>query len=510
MPHVVPIEDERSTTPTQRNTPLLARETRVLGGRYQVRRLLGRGGMANVFLGDDLILERAVAIKILHTHLADDSSGLERFRREAMTLAAVRSPHVVGIYDIGLDGDGGVFIVMQHVEGPTIEEEIVRTGPMSNARATAVLTQLLDGLAEVHSLGVVHRDIKPSNVILGTSDHVVLLDLGIALDPRRAPLTAPGMVAGTPGYLAPESRTRAESDYASDVYQVGLLMLFLLTGVDFARRCPMKGVADLLDRLPPSLAFMARRALATDPSDRFPSASVMREALELRAPSPPPVTSTPKRARTARQAQPPLAREPVLQLEGPTVELVALSDTAPAIKSAIGESRARTIKTTALQAAQILSVQPETCASMVDFDTVQPTQTRLPIASLRQATATPPRGKIMIVDEDVAFCRTLQRMLKAHDTLIANTPGQALAHLGSDSCIDVILCGLATPGLFHSAVLKTYPQQAGAIIFLTGGSATRETRAFVARMANKCLGRPFDLALLRRLIDDCLEAREVS
>src|SRR6185312_14891762 len=128
---LLPTEDESSTTPTLRSPPLLvAREPRVLGGRYRVRRLLGQGGMADVFLGDDLLLDRTVAIKILRPSLADDSAGLERFRREAMTLATVRSPNVVGIYDIGMQNES-VYLVMQYIDGHTIEQEIARSGPMS-------------------------------------------------------------------------------------------------------------------------------------------------------------------------------------------------------------------------------------------------------------------------------------------------------------------------------------------------------------------------------------------
>jgi serine/threonine-protein kinase len=233
--------------------------------------------MANVFLADDLLLERTVAIKVLHAALAD-SGGLERFRREAVALGAVHSNHVVGIHDMGLDGPD-VYLVMEHIEGKTIEEEVARLGPMSVARAENVIIQLLVGLAEMHAQNLVHRDIKPSNILVDGTGHVVLLDLGIALDTRRARLTQPGMVAGSPGYLAPESRARAESEFTSDVYQVGLLLLFLLTGVDFARRVHLS-IEELLLRLPAPLDRIAGRALAPDPAQRFPSALIMKEAIE--------------------------------------------------------------------------------------------------------------------------------------------------------------------------------------------------------------------------------------
>ncbi len=360
--------------------------------------------MANVFLGDDLLLERAVAIKLLHPELAVDSSGMERFRREAMTLAVVRSPHVVGIYDIGLDEEG-VYLVMQYIEGHTIEQEIARTGAMTPARAETILTQLLDGLAEVHAQGLVHRDIKPSNILLEGDDHVVLLDLGIVLDARRNPLTAPGMVAGTPGYLPPESRTRAESDYSSDVYQVGLLMLLLFTGVDYARRCPISDFEDLMEKLPPAFGAVARRALAIEPSARFPSAEVMKEALIGLAGSAPPER---------------LPNEP-FRLTVP-VQVTA----------------ARTIKTTALQAAQILSAQ------IVSARTDDEEPATLRIVSRRPRTRmpllkAPKRGRILILDDDMAFCGTLDRMLKGmHDVLVVKTPRQALAHIEGGARADAI------------------------------------------------------------------------
>ncbi|MBA3502591.1 MAG: serine/threonine-protein kinase [Myxococcota bacterium] len=471
MLNLVPLEDERSTTPTRKNLPFVC-ETRVLGGRYQLRRLIGRGGTADVFLGDDLILERAVAVKLLHTHLAEDMSALERFRREAMTLAAVRSAHVVGIHDIGADGDG-VFIVMEYVEGHTLEEVVARSGPMSVARAGAVLAQLLDGLTDVHALGLVHRDIKPSNIIIGASDHVVLLDLGIALDPLRVPLTAPGMVAGTPAFLPPESSTRAESDYASDVYQVGLLMLFLLTG---ARRFPAKGIDDLFAKISPSLGAMARRALAADPAERYPSALVMRAELEsvLTGPAPEKLRSD----RPTVQARP-LARPCDRAPQAP----------APAIN--LAEVPTKVIKTS-------------------DDRVVRIRRERVRLPALEEGDeAAAIRGKIMLVDEDLAFCRTLQRMLRGHDTLIVTTATQALAHLEGGSRADVILCGLPTPRLFHSAVFDECPAQADAIIFLSAGRSLAEARALVAKKTNKCLGRPFDLALLKRLIYESLVASRV-
>jgi serine/threonine protein kinase, bacterial len=502
MLQLVSAEDESSTTPTLRNAPLLRPcETRVLGGRYRVRRLLGRGGMAEVFLGDDLLLERAVAIKILHPGLAEDSSGLERFRREAMTLAAVRSPHVVGIYDIGLAIEG-VYLVMQYIDGHTIEQEIVRTGPMPHTRVTVVLRQLLAGLAEVHAQGLIHRDIKPSNVLLDRNGHVVLLDLGIAFDPRRAPLTAPGMIAGTPGYMAPESRTRAENEYTSDVYQVGLLMLFLLTGIDVARQCPTGDFEELIQSLPPSLAEVAQRALAADPVERFPSAAVMKEALDgAHARSALEDRAKPVRARTAREHRRlATGSERAAKNDRPTVELepshavTSMVDTS--LLAVRGEKAlpSRNLKTTALQAAQVLSAR-----LAAHSGTARPI---LPTAGLQKA---PARNRILIVDDDSVFCATLVRMLTpSYELVVADTTTKALAQLASETRVDVILCGLAAPIEFYRAVQEASHEQADAIVFLMDGRSTNETRAFLARTRNKRLGKPFEIALLKQLIGECL------
>jgi serine/threonine-protein kinase len=310
MDSLISNEDSRSVTPTMEILPLRESVLRTVAGRYHLRRLIGRGGMADVYLGDDLLLERDVAIKILHQHIALDDSGLERFRREALALAALVSPHVVAVYDVGLDKDCA-FLVMHYIDGNTIEQQIIRHGPMSAQQAEAVLVQVLDGLTAIHSCGLIHRDIKPSNVLIDANDHVVLLDFGIALHRRRAPLTAPGMVAGTPGYLAPE----CDVELTSDLFQVGLLMVYLLTGVEPARFISeSKTIDSLLIRVPCRLADVARRALATDPAQRFESAETMKEAVRA-------------------AASPWTASDERTTIEMSPVQLLGLIDTAPVIAS---------------------------------------------------------------------------------------------------------------------------------------------------------------------------------
>jgi serine/threonine protein kinase len=360
MPESELPQDNTSTTPTTKMVPLkVVHDRRLLGCRYRVGRLIGRGGMANVYVADDLLLERVVAIKILHRDIASDAKGLERFRREAMALATVTSPHVVGIHDIGLQRDGA-YLVMQHIDGQTLEQDVTVAGAMAPARARNVLGQILDGLVLMHAQGVLHRDIKPSNVVLDASDHVVLLDLGIALDKRRAPLTSPGMVAGTFGYLAPESRALGTSALTSDVYQVGLLVLFLLTGVDPGRRDEGTGVEDLLARVPAPFAHVARRALATDPAARFPSAAHMKRALSTEL-----AATVPRQTRTA---------------EIGALELLALVTQTSHSTETAGPRSELDARTTEIEAAQILSVRPS--RQQISASAVAPARARMRVVRM--------------------------------------------------------------------------------------------------------------------------------
>ena len=244
--------------------------TPALTERYRMGQLLGSGGMADVFCADDLHLERAVAIKVLHDVHAMDSSGVERFRREAIALAGITSPNVARIHDAQL-GAPRPYLVMEYINGVTVDEEVTRTGPLEPARVEAVLVQMLEALVAIHAKGLVHRDIKPSNVLVEPSGRVVLIDLGIAFDRRRSPLTAPGMAAGTPGYFVPD----VEPGPASDIYQLGLLAVFMITGEDRACRADAVNLDVIAGAVPNHLAGVLQRALAVDPAERYQTAQSM-------------------------------------------------------------------------------------------------------------------------------------------------------------------------------------------------------------------------------------------
>jgi serine/threonine protein kinase len=279
---VVAIEDGTPTmpmtVPAKRRSP--APETpeapRVLAGRYELRRRLGSGGMANVYLAHDGMLHRDVAVKILRPELAADPQIAQRFAREAMALAAVDSPHVVAIHDVVLGDDA--FLVLRYVTGRSLDALLALESPLSLDRSVRLIVQILDGLIALHNRRLVHRDLKPANVLVDHGDRAVIIDLGVALDRRVPSLTPPGSIAGTPEFMAPEHLSGARVDPRSDIYQVGMLLVHAITGTDPA---PIGGAlrSQLTVTLPSPYDGIAARALAASPEDRYPDAAGMRSDL---------------------------------------------------------------------------------------------------------------------------------------------------------------------------------------------------------------------------------------
>jgi serine/threonine-protein kinase len=254
-------------------TRMASPQRELLGGRYELTSLIGRGGMAEVFAAYDRHLERVVAIKQPRGDVPGDTVTSDRLRREAIALAAIESPHVVAIYDVGY-GDHGVFLVMQRLCGRTLDDEIGRHGPVTPARACRIARDILAGLSAIHATGLVHRDLKASNVLIDREDRAVLLDLGAALHPRKRALTDPGTVLGTPECLAPEQLAQGALDGRVDLFQLGLILIYLLTGVMAARTVDPRGLA-----LPPALRDVIGRALSPVGA-RFASATQMQHALD--------------------------------------------------------------------------------------------------------------------------------------------------------------------------------------------------------------------------------------
>jgi serine/threonine-protein kinase len=268
-----------------------------LGGRYALAGLLGRGGMAEVHLARDLRLDRAVAVKVLRPDFAADATYRERFRREALSVAALNHPNVVAVHDTGEGEFGGVrlpYLVTEYVDGLTLAELLHEEGPLTPQRALSLVAPLLDALAYAHAAGIVHRDIKPANVMVTRTGLVKVMDFGIArsLGQPGGTLTQWAMVVGTPEYISPEQASGERVDARTDLYSVGCLSYELLTGrppftgenpvaVAFAQvrqePGPPSGYAPAV---PAACDALVLRALAKDREARFQSAAEMRAALD--------------------------------------------------------------------------------------------------------------------------------------------------------------------------------------------------------------------------------------
>nr|WP_298985437.1 Stk1 family PASTA domain-containing Ser/Thr kinase [uncultured Micrococcus sp.] len=205
----------------------------IVDGRYEVRDRLARGGMSTVYRAVDLRLDREVALKVMHPHLAEDPALVGRFEREAKTAARLSHPHVVAVLDQGHtdDGDGGVlaYLVMELVPGHTLRTVVREDAPLTPREALAVLAPAVDGLAAAHRAGLVHRDVKPENVLVSTDGRITVADFGLSRAATTHTATGQALV-GTPAYLAPELITGGTADARADVYAAGIVLFELLTG----------------------------------------------------------------------------------------------------------------------------------------------------------------------------------------------------------------------------------------------------------------------------------------
>ncbi len=263
----------------------------LVGGRYRVVRKLGGGGMADVYLCEDLTLGRHVAVKVLLQRYLDDATFVERFRREAKAAAGLNQQNLVSIYDWG-EVDGTYYIVMEYVEGETLKDLIRRRGQMSGNEAVAVGLQLLAAVEFAHRSGIVHRDIKPQNVMLDRGGTVKVMDFGIARAGDSG-MTEVGSILGTAQYLAPEQAKGQQVDERSDLYSVGVVLYEMLTGTvpfkgDSAVTVALKHVnevppepAELVPGMPYALNQIVLKAMAKDPIDRYQTAAEF--ARDLRA-----------------------------------------------------------------------------------------------------------------------------------------------------------------------------------------------------------------------------------
>ena len=264
----------------------------VIADRYELEELVDHGGMSTVYRGYDRLLERNVALKVLHPHFGDDPEYVERFRREARAVAQLSHPHIVTVIDRGAS-DGNQFIVFEFVEGENLKQLLDRSGPLPVGRAVELGIQIADALAFAHAHDLVHRDVKPQNILIDLAGDAKVTDFGIvrSLDVEHG-VTQTGTVLGTSNYLSPEQAGGEPVTPATDIYSLGVVLYELLAGdVPFRGDnlvvVAMKHVTEHPPSLeqtradvPPRLARAVDRALEKDPARRFPSMDAF--ATELR------------------------------------------------------------------------------------------------------------------------------------------------------------------------------------------------------------------------------------
>jgi serine/threonine-protein kinase len=262
----------------------------IIDGRYRVISRLGSGGMADVYLAQDQLLGRDVAVKVLHHHFAEDQEFVERFRREASSAAALSHPNIVAIFDRG-EWNGTYYIAMEYVAGRTLKTIVREHGALDPATAIEIVVQILRAARFAHRRGVIHRDLKPHNVILDEEGRARVTDFGIARA-GASDMTLTGSIMGTAQYLSPEQAQGLAVTGASDLYSIGVILYELLTGVvpfegETAVAIAFKQVSAepappsaLNPAIPPSLDAIVLRALAKDPAARYAGADELIAALE--------------------------------------------------------------------------------------------------------------------------------------------------------------------------------------------------------------------------------------
>src|ERR671938_773886 len=263
----------------------------VVAGRYELEELVGLGGMSSVFRARDTLLEREVALKVLHQHFTEDEQYVERFPPEARAVASLSHPNIVTILDRGED-EGSQFIVFELVEGRTLKEVLDAQGRLPVARALEIAIQVARGLGFAHEHGLVHRDVKPQNVILNGDGRAKVTDFGIARSLEVQGVTQSGAVLGTSNYIAPEQASGQLVDRTTDVYSLGVVLFELLTGeVPFPGESFVAVAMQHVSEPPPSLLEVrpdvpvcvvraVDRALEKDPMERFATMDAFAAELE--------------------------------------------------------------------------------------------------------------------------------------------------------------------------------------------------------------------------------------
>jgi len=261
-------------------------------GRYRIEALLGTGAMGEVYRAHDPAIDRLVAIKVVRPELVAGSGGeqlLERFRREARAAGRRFHPNIVAIWDFG-DDNGMPFLVMELVEGRSLDQLIKSGGPLAPGRSVAIITQVLSALGFAHASGIVHRDIKPSNIMVLQDEHVKVADFGIARL-EASEFTIVGDLLGTPAYMAPEQLSGGPIDHRTDLFATGVILFEMLTGVkpfrgksiteiiSFMEKRGPEDIRTLNPAVPEALKHVISKSVAFDPAQRYADAAAFSKAL---------------------------------------------------------------------------------------------------------------------------------------------------------------------------------------------------------------------------------------
>lgn len=261
-----------------------------IGNRYRIVKLIGKGGMADVYLAYDTILKREVAVKVLKSDMADDDTALERFKREAGAVTQLSHPNIVDVYDVGDDGDRH-YIVMEYIKGYTLKQLIKKRGPIPYKEAVWMMKQLAGALMEAHRNNVIHRDVKSQNVLIKDDGTIKLSDFGIALANGAMQLTRKDSVLGSVHYLAPELSKGKQASMQSDIYSLGIVFYELLTGnVPFKADNPVQvalmhikneipSVRSINPEIPQSVENIIVKATAKNPNSRYRNIALMLQDL---------------------------------------------------------------------------------------------------------------------------------------------------------------------------------------------------------------------------------------
>jgi eukaryotic-like serine/threonine-protein kinase len=268
------------------------RDYPVINKRYRPIELLGSGGMAEVYLAHDAVLDRDVALKVLSRTYVDDDEVIERFRSEARNAASLRHPNIVSVYDRGETEDGTYYIVMEYLPGGTLKERILREGPLPPRTSAAAAIQVAEALMEAHRNDVIHRDVKPQNILITEGGDAKVADFGIARAASSATLTRTGVLLGSVQYMSPEQAIGARVGPRSDLYSLGVVLYEMLTGeLPYDAESPisvaLKHVEGRLrpprtvePSIPEGMNTVTVRLLAKDPEERYPDATSLLEDLD--------------------------------------------------------------------------------------------------------------------------------------------------------------------------------------------------------------------------------------